>query len=148
MKSKKAVWDWFSIYIRLKYANKKGYAKCYTCDREMPIKELQAGHAIAGRSNAVLFDEELVRPQCQRCNVWLAGHLGEFRERLIKEHSLEWFDEKKKQSTRMVKLDLNELYEKYHSFVDDLLITVTNPNSLPERWKRHRELLIRKGEIE
>ena len=144
MKSKTAVWDWFSIYIRLRYANKKGMAKCYTCGKVLPIKALQAGHAIMGRSNAVLFDEEIVKPQCQRCNVWLAGNLGVFAQKLIEENGLEWWEQKERESKKSVKLDFNELYEKYHTLVDDLLITVTNPNSLPERWKKHRELLIRK----
>ena len=61
--SKQMVWDYFSIYIRLRYANKKGVAKCYTCGKVLAIKALQAGHAIMGRSNAVLFDEEIVKPQ-------------------------------------------------------------------------------------
>ena len=144
MKSKKAVWDWFSIYIRLKYADKKGISKCYTCGKVLPIKDLQTGHAIMGRSNAVLFDEEIIRPQCQRCNVWLAGNLGIFAQKLIEDNGLEWWEKKVKESKKVVKLDLQMLYEKYRAFVDDLLMTVTNPNSLPERWKKHRERLIRK----
>ena len=144
MKSKTAVWDWFSIYIRLKYANKKGMAKCYTCGKTLPIKDLQAGHAIMGRSNAVLFNEEVIRPQCQRCNVWLGGNLGVFVQKLIEENSLEWWEKKREESKKAVKLDLMELYEKYRGLVDDLLITNTNPSSLPERWKKHRELLIKK----
>ena len=145
MKSKTAVWDWFSIYIRLKYANKKGMAKCYTCGKALPIKDLQAGHAIMGRSNAVLFNEEIVRPQCQWCNVWLGGNLGVFVQKLIEENSLEWWEKKQKEGKKVVMLDLRGLYEKYEILVDDLLITITNPSSLPERWKKHRELLIKKG---
>ena len=140
--SKQMVWDYFSIYIRLRYANKKGVAKCYTCGKTFLIKDLQAGHAIMGRSNAVLFNEEIVRPQCQRCNVWLGGNLGVFVKNLIEENGIEWWEQKEKESKKAVKLDLMELYEKYRGSVDDLLITITNPNSLPERWKKHRELLI------
>jgi len=41
---------------------------CVTCGRYYPFKELQAGHFIQGRTNAVLFDERLVYSQCFGCN--------------------------------------------------------------------------------
>jgi len=62
-KAKKKAWIQFSRYIRLKYA-KNGFVKCYTCSTVKHWKEMQAGHGIGGRSNAVLFNEDIVRPQC------------------------------------------------------------------------------------
>ena len=63
---KKEAWKWFSIYVRLKYANKSGYVKCYTCSKVLFWKGegMQAGHFQGGRGNAVLLDEEGVRVQC------------------------------------------------------------------------------------
>lgn len=41
---------------------------CVTCKTPRPFKELQAGHFIQGRSNAVLFDERIVYTQDYSCN--------------------------------------------------------------------------------
>ena len=71
---KKKAWNTFSIFIRQKYADWKGYAKCVTCGIVKHWKELQAGHFIPGRHNKILFDERGVHPQCYRCNVPLKGN--------------------------------------------------------------------------
>lgn len=71
---KKKVWKVFSQYIRKKDADKNGYAICVTCGRNKYWKELQAGHFIPGRHNAILFDERLVHPQCYHCNILLSGN--------------------------------------------------------------------------
>ena len=46
---------------------------------------MQAGHALSGRTNSILFCEEAIRIQCQRCNVWLGGNYAIFHIRLQKE---------------------------------------------------------------
>ena len=35
--------------------------------------EGQAGHAIPGRRNSVLFDDSICRLQCRRCNIFMGG---------------------------------------------------------------------------
>jgi len=140
--SKQNVWDWFSIYIRLKYSDEQGYAHCYTCGKKLPLKELQAGHCIAGRTNAVLFDEELVRPQCERCNVWHYGEPITFKDKLVKEYGEEWWERKVAESRKPVKYtqdDLLRLYEKYKKAVDEMICKIKNPNNLPSRWKDYYE---------
>lgn len=77
-KSKKALakdkaWKAFSLYIRAKQAL-NGYNSCVTCGRRYPIKQLQAGHLVSGRTNSILFDERGVYPQCYRCNIPLDGN--------------------------------------------------------------------------
>ena len=58
-KLKGQVWDLFSKYVRLRDclettgSIKRG--KCFTCSKELPFNELQAGHFISGRHNANLF---------------------------------------------------------------------------------------------
>ena len=64
---KKKAWAEFSKYIRLRSADSNGMVKCVTCPDDEPKKhwkEMQAGHFVGGRGNAVLFDEEIVYPQC------------------------------------------------------------------------------------
>ena len=72
------VWDVFSKYIRLKYADWRGNESCVTCGIVKHWKEMQAGHFIAGRGNSILFDVRGVHPQCGRCNVYLKGNVVEY----------------------------------------------------------------------
>jgi hypothetical protein len=48
---------------------------------------VQAGHAISGRNGAVLLDEEIIRPQCVHCNIFLRGNYPEFTIKLIRERA-------------------------------------------------------------
>lgn len=69
---KTKAWDAFSRYIRardcLQTTGHIDRGKCVTCVREYDFKQLQAGHWIPGRNNAVLFSEEGVHAQCNACN--------------------------------------------------------------------------------
>lgn len=148
--TKQQVWAWFSIYIRLKYMDEKcqGFDTCYTCGKELPIKEMEAGHAISGRTAAVLFDEEIVRPQCARCNKWLNGNYGVFSSKLIEEHGKEWWDNKWREAHKPKQwreLDLEALYNYYKSEVDRMLLRVKNPDNLPIRWQKHLKTLKKGG---
>jgi len=105
---KDKVWKVFSLYIRTKFA-KNGIVACYTCDKQMPIHLSQAGHAIGGRTNSVLFDEEIVRPQCRRCNIFLGGNYPVFVTKLIKENGLEWWEKKLRDSKKVKKFTVSEL---------------------------------------
>jgi hypothetical protein len=71
-KAKEAAWNAFSIYIRtrdcLRFTGDPAQGKCITCNKPFEFKQLQAGHFINGRGNAVLFDERLVYSQCGYCN--------------------------------------------------------------------------------
>lgn len=82
---KKKVWIVFSKWLRQKYANSNGIVKCYTCDKSKHWTELQAGHALGGRKNSILFCEKAVRPQCVACNIFLRGNYAEFHARLQRE---------------------------------------------------------------
>lgn len=89
---------------------------CYTCGERMVWKESQAGHAIGGRHNAVLFDEEICRPQCVRCNVFMRGNYPVFTAKLIREKGLGWFERKLEESRMVVKLtrsDFEEVIQTY-----------------------------------
>ena len=85
-KLKKAVWKEFSLYIRLKYSDYRGYVTCYTCGIQKHYKDsMQAGHGFGGRHKAVLFMEEVVKPQCYGCNCMMGGKLDVFTHNLRKE---------------------------------------------------------------
>ena len=118
---KKEAWKEFSKYIRQKYANKRGYVVCVTCQKKLHWKKAQAGHFIAGRTNAILFDEELVFPQCVQCNVFLHGNEGRYYRFMIDrlgggQRAIELIDElyaKSKQPKKYTATDLVEICEYY-----------------------------------
>ena len=116
--TKKKVWTKFSRYFRLKNVNSRGYGKCYTCDRWFHWKQLQAGHGLSGRTNAILFDEEVIRLQCMQCNVFKGGEYDIFHNKLIKENGQKWFSKKVKQKRVIKKYppkELEKLYYFYHN---------------------------------
>jgi len=87
----------FSMFIRTRDAlNTTGtltHAKCITCGKIYPITEMDAGHAIAGRKNAILFVEEICFSQCITCNRHLHGNLKRYKEILIGMYGPEKWEE-------------------------------------------------------
>jgi hypothetical protein len=86
----------------------------------MVWKESQAGHAIGGRHNAVLFDEEICRPQCVRCNVFLRGNYSVFTAKLIREKGIGWFERKLEESRMVVKFTMADIEGLIASFKEKL----------------------------
>ena len=83
---KKEADRWFSLYIRQKYADWRGYVKCYTCGHTAPYnKGMQCGHFASRRFLNTRFDEENCRVQCMACNVFKRGNMNIFSEKLIEE---------------------------------------------------------------
>lgn len=115
-KAKEAAWDAFSIYIRtrdcLRFTGDPTEGKCITCNRYYPFKQLQAGHFIPGRGNAVLFDDRLVYSQCIGCNgnppYGKGGNYVEYFRFMLDEVGLEKIDE-----FRALK-NTTKVYKEYH----------------------------------
>ena len=131
--AKGKAWKMFSSYIRLRdclaTTGDKNTGICFTCGQEFPYKELQAGHFISGRSNAVLFDEEITVGQCAKCNIWLGGNYLPFTLKMLDLHGREWVEAKQILKHQVLKRsveDYQQLEEKYKKKVTDLL---TNGNS-------------------
>jgi len=85
--------------------------------------------------------------KCARCNKWLNGNYGVFSSKLIEEHGQQWWDNKWREAHKPKQwreLDLEALYNYYKSEVDRMLLKVKNPDTLPERWKKHREVLLKR----
>lgn len=113
---KKKAWTVFSQYIRRSNADGYGICVCYTCGERQQWKEAQAGHAIPGRHNAVLYDEEIVRVQCVACNIFKRGNYPIFTTKLIKAHGMEWWENKlarSRQTVKYTRTDIQEIIDKY-----------------------------------
>lgn len=124
-KAKERAWKAFSDYIRLrdcvKTTGTREYGICITCSERgdqswKPYKELQAGHAVGGRGNAVLFHEQLVNGQCGYCNrkppMGLGGDYGNYAIALIKRFGLEQVEQwQKLRHDTSVKYSIADLLE-------------------------------------
>ena len=113
---KKKAWAEFSKYIRLKYADANGMEACYTCGKVLHWKQMQAGHGIGGRNNAVLFMEEVVRPQEVGCNIYGGGKYSIFAEKLISEYGAKkyaYFVQESNKEKKMTVLDYQAVFEAY-----------------------------------
>ncbi len=122
---KEKAWDQFSLYIRLKYSDENGMTHCYTCGKYSHYKQgIQAGHGIGGRNNAVLFMEEVVRPQCVGCNKFGRGRYSVFTEKLIGEYGAEkyaTFVFESNKEKKMSVLDYQAVFEAYRDLNRQLL---------------------------
>ncbi len=89
---KKKAWDVFSKYIRLKYSDENENCKCVTCGKIDHWSKMQAGHAIGGRNNAVLFHEKIVHVQCPGCNIFKHGNYNQYALFMIDTYGREEFE--------------------------------------------------------
>jgi hypothetical protein len=128
---KAKAWKLLSECIRREAADESGMVRCYTSGQLFHWKEIQAGHAIPGRTGAVLFDEEIIRPQSYRENVALRGNYPVFTAKLIREKAfahdessqipplvaaMDWWESKllsAKQIKKWSRPELEELIEGY-----------------------------------
>jgi hypothetical protein len=75
---KKALWLWFSRFVRL-----RDKFICYTCGR----KGNDAGHYVAqGKSSFLKYDERNVHCQCMTCNRFLSGNLVKYALKLEEQY--------------------------------------------------------------
>lgn len=62
-----------SIYIRKRDSDMWGDATCITCDSKKPWGQMQCGHFVSRKVNALRYDEENTNAQCVGCNMFKSG---------------------------------------------------------------------------
>lgn len=87
-KAKKRAYAAFSVYMRTLWTI-KGFCLCFTCDKHLVLKgaagvRVTTGHWVEGHNEATYINEKYVEPQCAKCNIFLGGNQGEFRDRIRK----------------------------------------------------------------
>ena len=75
----------FSKYIRLKYADSRGFCRCISCGKPHYWKEIQCGHYMSRRYFSTRWSEDNCRPQDVACNIFNQGNIQMYRIGLIKE---------------------------------------------------------------
>ncbi len=126
--SKNKAWREFSRFIRIRdciaTTGDTDNGICCTCSKLIPFKQSQAGHFIAGRTNALLFDEDIVHLQCYACNVCNHGEQLEYYYYMKRHYSEEQILEMRKLRYQTVKYtadDLNKIADEYKKKTEELL---------------------------
>lgn len=117
---KEKAWNSFSKFVRARDCMATtGFpdaGNCITCGGVFPFKELQAGHFIPGRGNAVLFDERQVHAQCYRCNIKLKGNWVPYEAFMVEKYGRRIVEEMKvdaRKTHQIMGYQLKELREHY-----------------------------------
>lgn len=110
----------FSQYIRLSNADSRGYCTCVTCSRKFHWKNIQAGHFMSRRHYSTRWDENNVKPQCPKCNVFSQGEQYKFSKYLGDKLSEELLA-KSKEITKFTTVDIENMIEYYSKKLKPLL---------------------------
>ena len=114
----------FSKYIRWKYADDNGYVECYTCNTSKHVKEMQCGHFQSRRHYSTRWQENNVRPQCVKCNMFEQGNQYKFGMRLRAEIGEELVEDIIRLSVKSVKMSLSD-YQELHDYYKHKLKELT-----------------------
>ena len=81
------LWKVFSLFIRMRDADERGYCRCISCSKVDNYKYFDAGHYIAvGTDRALKYNEINVNAQCRSCNSFKSGNLISYRQGLIRKY--------------------------------------------------------------
>lgn len=95
----------FSIFIRTRWMDYRGYVRCYTCPRILHWKEMQCGHWLRRGLSLTRWEPDNCRPQCEHCNEYENGQPEVFEAELREELGDERVDELVHMSREIFKAD-------------------------------------------
>jgi len=101
----------FSLFIRMRDANKKGIVTCPLCWAKMPWQKAQNMHFIKRSVMAFRWDEDNCHAGCMRCNVILNGNYIEYTRWMQKKYGIETIDEAIRKSKEVCKISTPEILE-------------------------------------
>lgn len=88
----KNLWKWFSIYIRLRDADERGYCTCFTCGRQKQWREVDCGHGIPRQHKATKYNEQNNHAQCKRCNAFEGGRMDAYAKEVDSRYGIGTWD--------------------------------------------------------
>lgn len=103
----------FSIWIRRRFADDRGYVKCVTCPSVAQWKTMDCGHFIPKSTGNLItrFHEKNSHSQCPHCNRFLRGNLVKYEIFMRSEYGEEVIEELKAKSRESVKWMPHEIQE-------------------------------------
>ena len=99
-------WKLMSEWVRKSNSDWRGNVTCFSCGKQLPWQESQAGHFHHGKLD---FDEQNIHVQCVGCNKWKHGNLSAYSVNLIKEIGKEAFLDLARRASRYTRYEIPEL---------------------------------------
>jgi len=96
---------------------------CCSCRRLFPFSEFDAGHFIPGRTNSILFIEELVHIQCRSCNQYKGGNSEGYEKYMLQKYSSREVEELKRlkyKYKKMLSYNYKEIVDCYSKKIKEM----------------------------
>lgn len=106
------------LAVRMESADGNGNCRCVTCGVVKHYKQMQGGHFVGGRTNAILFDERNVHPQCVQCNHHLGGNQVAYMQFMLAKYGQEVIDAIRRNKNTPTKLSREELIDLRKSYME------------------------------
>jgi hypothetical protein len=88
----KKLWSIFSIFIRLRDADKNGICKCFTCNKRRPWKEMHCGHGLGRQFWGTKYSEINNHAQCVQCNSFEEGKKEIYKQKVLEKYGPKAWD--------------------------------------------------------
>lgn len=114
---------WFSEFIRMRYADYRGYVECFTCGKIGFWRHFDCGHYVKRQFQSLRFNEINCQVQCKYCNHYLQGNDAKFRANLINlygEQKILHLECTKKTITKLTEYKLQAITDYYKEQVKEL----------------------------
>jgi hypothetical protein len=106
----------FNAWIRER-DSEDGFFECVSCFRELPVKQMNAGHYVSKKNCLHLrYNEYNVHGECVWCNCFNESHLIGYRETLIGYYGLEKvleLEQARHNTVKFSSIDYLDIIEKY-----------------------------------
>ena len=114
IKKKKAfdevtLWPVFSLYIRLRDTDSRGYGKCFTCPRVIHYSKGDCGHGMPRQHKGVKYNEFNNHLQCKHCNGFEGGRREVYRDEMDRRYGRGTWDKMELASRTATKLGRAEV---------------------------------------
>ena len=121
--AKRALDQVFSLFIRLRACDSRGYGKCFTCGAIHHYKEVDCGHFMSRSCLSTRFDELNCQFQCKYCNISNSGQQYQFGinlDRVYGPGTAESLVIKSKTLNKFTKSEYESLIKEYKKKVHEL----------------------------
>lgn len=89
---KKKAHELLQRLVRMKAADKNGYAQCVSCGVVKHYKQLDGGHFISRTYSFHSMREENVHPQCKHCNRFFSKSHDDYRRYMVEMYGVEFVE--------------------------------------------------------
>lgn len=119
------LWPVFSIYIRLRDSDNRGFGKCFTCPRIVNWTKSDCGHGVGRQHKGTKYNEINNTLQCKNCNAFEGGKREVYKVEMDRLHGPGTWDKMElasKKTTKLGKVECDMLIAHYKKEIEKLLL--------------------------